>query len=268
MQTLKQKHKSFRCPRYSVATAIWVGLLAWPCLELHAQEPEGPEFKYDPDKALVFTPTPTQASVPPHTSLSSDGKMRAEAGYRKVRIFSVPDNKVLHEFATPNQAMAAAFSPDLKTIAFVDSDNLSSVSDIYMREVETGKQSKIGSCLGSIVWLTFSGDGKRLAGISIYGPIPGVLAKERFKRDVGGEVTVFDVPTQNDLLTIAYILPERLTPKNGEKVLPYLPTHIALDHDGSILLLASTSGMIKVIDVETGDNRISIKLAESVKPKE
>jgi WD40 repeat protein len=251
-----------------MATAVWAGLLVWSFLDLYAKEPEGPEFKYDPDKALVFKPNPTQASVPLYTSLRSDGKMRAEAGYRNVRVFSVPDNTLLYEFATPNQAMAAAFSPDLKTIAFVDSDNLSSGSIIYTRELETGKQSKIGSCLGSIMWLTFSGDGKRLAGVSIYGPIPGVLAKERFKRDLGGEVTVFDVSTQNDLLTMAYILPERPTAKNGDKVAPYLPTHIALDHDGSTLLLASTSGMIKVINVETGDNRISIELDLSAKPKE
>jgi hypothetical protein len=55
---------------------------------------------------------------------------------------------------------------------------------------------------------------------------------------------------------------------NGDEVAPYLPTHVALDHDGSTLLLASTSGLIKAIDVETGDNRISIELDVSAKPKE
>jgi WD40 repeat protein len=241
-----------------------------PSSDLHAQEPEGPEFKFDPDKALIFKPDPNQSRKPFSTQcLSSDGKMRAEAGFRKVSVYSVPDNKLLHEFATPNRAAAPTFSPDLKTLAFADYvGNLGVESVIYTLELETGKQTKIGSCYGPIIRLAFSGDGKRLVGASVYG-LMALAAKLQLQRDIHGEVAVFDVSSQKDLLRMAYVLPENVSPKSAEKLFRHVPTHIALDQDGSTLLLASTSGLIKVIDVETGDNRISMELdGEPAKPEE
>ena len=260
MQRLHQNHRSLRFFRYSVAIAVGVALLAMSGSDLHAQQLEVPEFKFDPDKALIFKPDPNQFRKPISTQcLSSDGKMSAEVGFRKVSVYSVADNKLLHEVATPNKAAAPTFSPDLKTLAFADYvGNLGVESFIYMLELETGKQTKIGSCYGPIIRLAFSGDGKRLVGASVYG-LMALAAKLQLQRDIGGEVAVFDVSSQKELLRMAYVLPESFSPENAETMFRHAPSHIALDQDGSTLLLASTSGLIKVIDVETGDTSISME---------
>ena len=66
MQRLHQNHRSLRFFRYSVAIAVGVALLAMSGSDLHAQKPDGPEFKFDPDKALIFKPDPNQSRKPFH----------------------------------------------------------------------------------------------------------------------------------------------------------------------------------------------------------
>lgn len=262
MQTLIHYQKPFLISRPCVVTAVWVALLAWPCFLLHGQEPKEIKVQYDPEKLLQFKPNPE----PRRPHVSPDGKMTIEVIFKQIRVLSLPEKELLHEFATPNKAMASTFSPDLKAIAFADcTGNLACGAVIYTRNLETGKQSEIGRCLGVVTRLTSSGDGKRLAAMSFYGPIGAMMAKQRFKLNIGGEVAVFDVSTQTDLLHMAYQLPGPPPRKIPEDFMPYWRTHIALDQDGATLLVAAPSGVIKVIDVETGNISISTDFDASIK---
>lgn len=268
MQTRSIQQKTVRLFRTFLATFSAV-LLASTCLQLNAQEPGRPQLQEDPGKAIVFKPSPTPERDLLNSSLSPDGKMRAEYSKGKIRITSVSDEKVLYEFSTPERAVSPTFSPDQKTIAYaIWPGNLDAMSDIYLRELETGTQTKIEGCLGTVMRLAFSGDGKRLASVAFYGPITEVVAKQQNKPAQHGELIVFDVSTQANLLSMPLVFPERLTTKNGEELFPHLPMHIALDQDGSTLVLASPAGLIRVIDVEKAENKISMELSEFARRKE
>jgi WD40 repeat protein len=247
-----------------LTAALGVAVLVWTSLHVFAQQHDGPDFDIDSDKTLVFRPGPEPDRNPLYSSLSPDGTMRAETGEDSVRIVSSHGSELLCEISTPSRAKTPVFSSDGKTIVFaVWLGNLNERSDIYIHKLETGEQTRLEGRLGAVYRLALSGDGTRLAAAAVYGPSTASLTRKRFGRDLHGELAVFDLSTQAKLANMALEFPHSFRASGGDENLPHLPTHLALDQSGSTLVIASTSGLIRVVDVERGEQTITMQLNDA-----
>ncbi|QDV26958.1 WD40 repeat domain-containing protein [Aureliella helgolandensis] len=222
---------------------------------LVAQEP-GLKFRFESNNTLSFRSDSNSKS---EHSVSPDGQMRVAVDFKKIQVLSVSNDTVLHEFATPNRAMAPTFSPDQKSLVFADcTGNLACESRFYIHQLEGGRQATMGSCFGTTTQIAFSADGKRVAAVSVYDPIMALLAQQQFKKSLGGEIVVFDLATKSELLHMAFETP------NAEsaplKSMSQIVDQIALDNDGTTLLVTANSGVVKVIDVNAGAEKISLTI--------
>ena len=153
--------------------------------------------------------------------------------------------------------MAPTFSPDQKSLVFADcTGNLACESRFYVHQFEGGNQTILGSCLGATTQIAFSANGKRVAAVSIYGPILAPVAQRQFRKSLSGEIVVFDLETRSELLHVGVETPGSESAAHEAK--PPFVDRIALDNDGTTLLVTASSGVVKVIDVNTGAERISI----------
>ena len=219
---------------------------------LLAQE-SGLRFQFDSNKALSFG---SDVNLKNKDSVSPDGKMRVVVDFKKIRVLS-DSSELLHEFATPNRAMAPTFSPDQRSLVFADcTGNLACESRFYVRQLEGGNQITLGTCLGVTTQIVFSANGKRVAAVSMYDPILAVTTQQQLKKSLGGEIVVFDLPAKSELLHMAFEIPDSKSAPN-ELTSPIVD-QIALDNDGMTLLVVANSGVVKVIDVNTGTEKISI----------
>ncbi len=63
----------------------------------------------DPKKVVIFEDSaPALSSL--HKAISPDGKLRAETMYKKVRVYSVGGEQLLHEFDTSDKMFSPHFS--------------------------------------------------------------------------------------------------------------------------------------------------------------
>ena len=238
-----------RSTLYFIAVCTWC-VLAVPTTTC-ADDPQ-PEFRYDPSKALSFQPGPGRKP-----GFSPNGKLRAAVDFKRIRILSVPGNEIKFEFPTPNRAMSPTFSPDQRKLAYADcTGNLACESILYVRELETNELATLGSCFGVTTRFAFSGDGKRLAALTAYGPIMAMVPRQKFRKPIAGEIAVFDLTTKNELMHMAYQV-------SGESK-SELPSQIALDHNGKTILITAKSGLIKVIDVRTHTQQFSVDAIPNV----
>lgn len=219
---------------------------------VYAQD-TGPAFKFDADNVVSFSPTSTKQR---DASVSSDGKMRIHVDYKKLRVLATSNDEVIHEFATPHRAMASTFSPDNSQIAFADcTGNLACESTIYLHDLTRDHRTVVGSVFGVATQLSFSANGKRLAIASIYDPIMELVAKEKFRQSLGGEIAVFDLATSTKLLHLAYANDEGAAPTT--KTLA--PVQIAINDAGTTLLVMGKSNVAKAIDVKSRNVSMSIE---------
>ncbi len=239
--------------RSFLIAAVWIVVACDFRSGLVAQE-QRPVFRFDPNKTLIFSADANSKSDPFE---SSDGKMRIAVDFKKIRVLSIANDEVLYEFATPNRAMAPTFSPDQKSVVFADcTGNLACESNFYVHQLENGSQANLGSCIGVTTQVAFSADGKRVAAVSMYGPIMALLPQQEFKKSLIGEIIVFDIATKSEMLHMAYEIPN---PESAaRKAKPPVLDQIALDYDGTTLLVTADSGVVKVIDVVAGAEKISV----------
>ncbi|MEO1525208.1 MAG: hypothetical protein AAFX06_07210 [Planctomycetota bacterium] len=247
--------------RSQLALLGLIALIAIPCSKSLAEE-SGPEFRYDLSQTLNFEATKT----PARPGVSPDGTMRAVVDFKMIRVLSVADGKLLHEFATPNRAMSPTFSADQKRLVYADcTGNLACKSTVYLRDLETGKEATVGDCYGITLRFAFSGDGKRLAMVSMYGPILALIPKQRFGKQVAGEIAIFDLENNRELFHTAYQGPGNAVENEAARQL--LPIEITLNDDGSTLLVAAPSGVVHVLDIDQPHKRFSATVPKKF-PKE
>ncbi len=219
---------------------------------LLAQE-SGLPLRFDSNKTLSFA---SDVNLKNKDSVSPDGTMRVVVDIKKIRVLS-DSSKLLHEFATPNRAMSPTFSPDQRSLVFADcTGNLVCESRFYVRQLEGGNQITLGTCLGVTTQIVFSANGRRVAAVSMYDPILEVTVQKQLKKRLGGEMVVFDLPTKSELLHMAFEIPDSKSAPH--ELTSQVVGQIALDNDGGTLLVAANSGVVKVIDVNTGTEKISI----------
>jgi tricorn protease-like protein len=239
--------------RNVLVTAVWIIVASGFDSGLVAQS-SGPASRFDPNHTLSFD---SAASIKSKRLVSPDGNMRVAVDYKKIRVLSSSSDTVLHEFVTPNRAMAPTFSPDQKSLVFADcTGNLACESQFYVHQLESGNQVILGSSLGVTTQIVFSGNGQRIAAVTIYGPILALVQQQQHKKSLGGEIVVFDLTSKSELLRMAYDKPD--TESAVHESPSQIVDQIALDIDGTTLLVTASSGVVKVIDVDTGAEKISI----------
>ncbi|MEL6106608.1 MAG: hypothetical protein AAFU85_11245 [Planctomycetota bacterium] len=244
----------FKIRQLDLRLVTFLILGSLPCSTSIAQE-SGPDFRYDPSRALRFE---VDAETP-QRGLSPDGSLRAVAEFKKIRVLSAPGGDVRYEFPTPNHAMAPTFSPDQKQLVYADcTGNLACDSVIYARHLESGKRVTLGNCYGIAFQFAFSGDGKRVAVVSMYGPILALIPQQQFQKAIRGEIAVFDLTTTNELMHTSFMGP---TLDFESKTQPEIPVRISLDQNGSTLLVAASPGIVKIIDVRTHNEQFSVDVS-------
>ena len=128
-----------------------------------------------------------------HKAFSPDGKLRAETMYKKIRVYSVGGEELLHEFDTSDNMFSPHFSANGRTVyAAVGKGNLASISTLYSWNLNTGKRTRWGECRGIVLEISSDADGKRIAATTSIGKLGMFALAEREGRWIGGEMVVFD----------------------------------------------------------------------------
>lgn len=239
--------------RYFLIAMLWITVAFNSGSGLRAQEP-GLSFRFDSKRTLSFRSDVDGKNI---DSISPDGTMRVAVEFQKIRVLSESNDTVLHEFTTPNRAMAPTFSPDQRSIVFADcTGNLACESRFYVYQLEGGNQDTLGSCLGVTTQIVFSANGKCVAAVSMYDPILALTTQQQLKKHLGGEIVVFDLQAKSELLHMALEIPDSASA--SQEATSQIVDQIALDSDGMTLLVIAKTGVVKIIDVKTGAVKISI----------
>jgi WD40 repeat protein len=124
-------------------------------------------------------------------AFSPDGSRLAAAGTRVVKLWDVKEAKELSSFERPRSAWTVAFSPDLKTLAW------SNNQEIEVRDLATGRERAVLSeHRGKVRALTFSSDGSVLAAASTWSRrTPEAWISS-------GEVKLWDVATARERMAL------------------------------------------------------------------
>ena len=235
----------------------------------------------DPKKVVIFddaAPAPDAF----HKAISPDGKLRAEATYKKLSVYSVGGEQLLHEFDTSGSMFSPHFSADGKTVyAAVSRGNLASISTLYSWNLTTGKRTRWGECRGIVLEISSDSDGKRVAVTTSIGKLGMFALAEREDRWIGGEMVVFDAEHPTSSVLILCELPgipswKQFTKETKEKgwdadqlnaqldqVLAdaahrYLPVRVGLTPDGNKIIGVTYTGNARVFDAETGQPELTL----------
>lgn len=224
---------------------------------------------FDASKGVLF-----EDSLPdsPHAAISPNGSVRAESEYKRIRIYSVEGNQLLHEFATSDNTTAPRFNADgTKLFAAVCRGNLGCVSTIYQWDLKTGKSTRLGECSGLVLDISTNAADDRIAAIASYGPIASMVLFDQENKWYGGEIVVFDTAKPDDKVRIFCELAGLPNPKElagqtkdnnrlGENLQTivaeankkYLPIRLRLTPDGSQVIAVTSTGVVRVFDAQTG----------------
>ncbi len=207
-------------------------------------------------------------------TFSSNGKLAAglKSLYGKrgpgslVKIWTIKDKKLLHEFHVPGKAHAVAFSPDSSTVVTADGvGNLGWVSTIRAWELAEGKGQKIGRCLGEVGQLCFSPDGIRLAGLANLSYFESAgLHKEAGVACVG-QIRIWSVDGKGEVLNINIPDPRgnavelwppdddpEATKRIAAAIKGILPIRLRFSSNGKQLIGDTAEGGRKIYDSRTG----------------
>ncbi len=229
----------------------------------------------DPKKVVIFEDSaPAPSSL--HKAISPDGKLRAETMYKKVRVYSVGGEQLLHEFDTSDNVVSPHFSADSKTVyAAVCEGNLASISTLYSWNLTTGKRTRWGECRGIVLEISSDADGKRIAVTTSIGKLGMFALAQREGRWIGGEMVVFDADHPDSSVLILCELPgipswKQLGQEAKEKgqskdelnahleqmladaTRRCLPVRVGLTPDGKKVIGVTHTGNVRVFDAETG----------------
>lgn len=240
-----------------------------------AQERRTFDEGLDPKKVVIFEDSaPAPGSL--HKAISPDGKLRVETTYKKVRVYSVGGEQLLHEFDTSDNMFSPHFSADGKTVyAAVSEGNLASISTVYSWNLTTGKRTRWGECRGIVLEISSDADGKRIAVTTSIGKLGMFALAEREGRWIGGEMVVFDADHPDSSVLILCELPgipswKQLGQEGKEKgwdadklkahldqmladaTRRCLPVRVGLTPDGKKVIGVTYAGNVRVFDAETG----------------
>jgi len=252
------------CPKQSLLVlglAFFLGATS-PVVVL-ANEIAEPKGMF-PESSVDFSKVHAGPSV---EGISPDGLMRAETEFQKVKVWSVPDNKLLHEFSTPDRSFAPTFTPDSSTLVVaLCKGNLGCAGTFQAWNLKTKEKTELGKCNGTVFKINFSADGSRLAAVTSYSSIVATLALER-KKWLGGELIVLDLKSGAKPFNLAWeaanvpldLDPEEITTRYYAAIETHMPHQVILNHDGSKLMTVMKDGGVSVFDVETGKRDFAAK---------
>ena len=235
----------------------------------NAQQTPAFDKGFDASKAVLFEDSPPDSL---HSAMSPDGSMRAETEYKRIRVYAVDDNKLLHEFETSDHTTAPRFNANgTHLFAAVCRGNLGCESTIYAWDLKTGSRTRISECSGLVLDISTNTANDRYAAVTSYGPIFSMMLVDRKGTWYGGEIVVFDTDNPDDKVRIFCELaglPSRnelaiQTDDNnqlGENLqaiwekasAKYLPMHVRLTPDGSKVIAVTSTGVVRVFDAQTG----------------
>ena len=254
-----------------------------------AQERRTFDEGLDPKKVVIFEDSvPAPGSL--HKAISPDGKLRAETTYKKVRVYSVGKEHLLHEFDTSDNMFSPHFSADGKTVyAAVCEGNLASISTVYSWNLTTGKRTRWGECRGIVLEISSDADGKRIAVTTSIGKLGMFALSQREGRWIGGEMVVFDADHLDSSVLILCELPgipswKQLGQEGKEKgwdadklnahldqmladaTRRCLPVRVGLTPDGKKVIGVTYAGNVRVFDAETGQPELILNAKGRTEP--
>ncbi len=218
-----------------------------------------------PSNSLNFDQPDTNGT---RRGFSPNGKMRAETEFRKVKIWSVPENQLIHEFAMAGHSYTPTFSPDSSRVIVAECEgNLGCAATLRALNLKTKERSVLGKCTGVVVDMSFSQDGTRIAAVTSYSSIVAMVASGR-DTYLGGELFVLDLKSGAKLLRLAWENGKRKLSGDGEDVAAqfqesmktHMPRKVRLNHDGSKLCTTTSLGRVRVFDVETGNTDFDFQI--------
>ena len=238
-----------------------------------AQERQGFDKGFDPGMAVIFEAPKTSRR---HEASSPDGRFRAETEYKKIRVYSVEGNKLLHEFSTSGNTNSPLFTADgAKLVAAVCRGNLGCISTAYSWDLKTGVRTRWGECSGYVWGICTDMKGERLAVSTYYGPIFSMVLADRQNKWIGGEIVIFDTAKPDASVRIFCELPgipslkqfareakakgqdsdefnDRLNKRLADANRRCLPVSVGLTPDGKKVIGVTSTGVVRVFDAETG----------------
>ena len=238
-----------------------------------AQDRRGFDDGFDPRMAVIFEDSKPS---PRNSAFSPDGRLRVETEFKKIRVYSVEENKLLHEFSTSGNTNSPLFTADGgRLAAAVCRGNLGCISTVYAWDLKTGARTRWGECSGYVLDICTDANGRRLAVTTYYGPIFSMVLADRQNKWIGGEIVVFDDAKPDASVRIFCELPgipswkqfareaktqgqdsdelkdnldRRLTDANRR----CLPVRVGLTPDGKKVIGVTSTGVVRVFNAETG----------------
>lgn len=183
---------------------------------------------------------------------SPDGTLLAAALYQQVKIWSIPDRRLVHSFPMRGTAQCVVFSPDGSQLVSADGvGNLGYVSTIKSWDVESGAEKTITECAGGLSQLIFSPDGERLIAAIGFSPITVMASQEEVL--LSGAIKVWRVSDGSELYSIGFTLPDVEDFRNIYAAATEAPAvRIASNPSGDRLAGVTAFGKVKVWNAENG----------------
>lgn len=182
-----------------------------------------------------------------------------------IKIWSIKEQKLLHEFRIPGKAYVVTFSPDSSTVLAADrTGNLGYTTTIRAWDLAKGTGREISACSGEIGAFCFSPDGGQLAAVVRLGYFEMAALRET-KGACVGQIKVWPIHGKGGVLSIdiPHPLGKRVEPwpptglegaevkKQFEAALrSAVPTKLRFGADGKRLISETTTEVRKVYDLK------------------
>lgn len=237
--------------------------------DLSMPVPEKPNTKSDvtvkPPVKGPFKWHKIPADYPTGIAFSPDGRLLAATSRQKLQVWSIADKKLRHTFKTKNHAHVPVFTPDSSTIVIADGvGNLEYKSTFHAWNLNTGEETTLGECMGVVHDLVFSKYGKRLVSVSSFNVIGAMVQTKQANVKAVGEITIWQVGQNLAPLKIYCKVDEIPSPQSGKYeplVRKTVPIHLALDPDGTKLAATTPTGDMRIYDVPTGEEQLTLTAA-------
>ncbi|TWT60761.1 WD40 repeat domain-containing protein [Rubinisphaera italica] len=183
-----------------------------------------------------------------------------------IKIWSVAEQRLLHQFRVPGSAHAVAFSPDGSMVVSADGvGNLAWKSTIRAWDLPDGAERKLGSCIGAVGEFCFSLDGSRLAALANFSYLEAVAIQKATGASSVSQIHVWQVADEGKTLSINITDPRgrgvELWPpvKDAEvrsridaTIQKIVPTKLRFSSDGKRLICETVAGLQTIYDSQTG----------------
>lgn len=192
---------------------------------------------------------------------NSDGQLLAASVYEQVRVWSVSEKELIHQFKMKGVAQCVAFSSDGRKVASAEGKgNLGYVSTILVWDVISGKKTQLAKCNGSVDQLAFSPDGTLIAAPVRYSPFQSIGLKE--KEIPLAEIKVWQLNDGEELYSIVFKIPNPKDPRKMFEAAYLAPVYrVAFSPDGALLagVNAFANGNVKLWDAADGHELLELE---------